>query len=236
MNQIICVFNNVKGKNDRLKSLWGLAFLVKTQNIAILFDTGSNGDELYSNLEKLNINIREIQKIVISHNHRDHKGGLDRLLSENTKRIDLYYPESSETLDNNIYTKSKNVFFIRKTEKINDCVHIAGLFGYLIKEQCLVINSDNGLILLIGCAHPGIVNMARKIKKYFNRNIYAIFGGLHLEYCPSFIIKIITAQLKNIGVIKIGPSHCTGEKAISLFKDVYKSDFIEMNLGDKFLF
>ena len=78
--------------------------------------------------------------------------------------------------------------------------------------------------------------MARRIKKEFNKNIYAILGGFHMEFHPSFIIKLLIGALKKLGVEKVGPSHCSGDLATSLFKKAYKDNFIEFNLGDSIVF
>jgi len=63
-----------------LKSDWGFSCLVEAGE-RILFDTGPTGEELIFNMERLGIKAQSISKVVISHNHWDHAGGLEKLLA-----------------------------------------------------------------------------------------------------------------------------------------------------------
>jgi len=212
--KMTCVANNVDKKViSKLKSSWGLSFFVSTNGNKILFDTGSNGEELIHNLETLEIDPGEIECIVISHKHRDHAGGLEGILKLNSK-IRVIYPTRGK-----IYF-SKNLF-------------TSGNIGICIREQALCIDSGGNIILLTGCAHPGIAAMVKKVMKDTGKRVYGLFGGFHLEYHPAFIINKIIRCLKDLGVEKAGPSHCTGEKAIRLFRSAFKNNFLEFNLGDK---
>jgi len=67
MKLTIVYDNEVYKKDMDLKSDWGFACLIETKHDTILFDTGANGEILLSNMNKLNINPRDIKKIVISH-------------------------------------------------------------------------------------------------------------------------------------------------------------------------
>jgi 7,8-dihydropterin-6-yl-methyl-4-(beta-D-ribofuranosyl)aminobenzene 5'-phosphate synthase len=58
-----------------------------------------------------------------------------------------------------------------------------------------------------------------------------VFGGFHLKnHSPEQIEKIIH-EIKELGVQKIGPTHCTGDAAVSLFKKAWGVNFISMGVG-----
>jgi 7,8-dihydropterin-6-yl-methyl-4-(beta-D-ribofuranosyl)aminobenzene 5'-phosphate synthase len=67
-----------------LKSDWGFSCLVEAEE-RILFDTGPTGEELIFNMDRLGIQTRSISKVVVSHNHWDHTGGLETLLKMTSK-------------------------------------------------------------------------------------------------------------------------------------------------------
>ncbi len=238
MTKITVVANNIsKAKVSSLKSSRGLSFFISENNRNLLFDTGSSGEGLLYNLSALNIDPKEINRIAISHNHRDHTGGLVDILNENKNNIEVYFPNVVKEVSSEIHRSSRTVVLVKKPEAIIDkIIYSSGLIGLRIKEQALCINSKKGLIVLTGCAHPGIVAIVKKVKENFNKDIYAVFGGFHMEAHPRFIIKALIRALKNLGVEKVGPSHCTGGLAIKLFKEAYKDNFVELNLGDSFIF
>ncbi len=238
MTKITVVANNIsKVKASSLKSSPGLSFFVSENNQNLLFDTGSSGEGLLYNLSALNIEPKEINRIAISHNHRDHTGGLVDILNENKNNIEVYFPNVVKEVSSEIHSSSRRVVLVKNPDAIIDkIIYSSGLVGLRIKEQALCINSKKGLIVLAGCAHPGIVRIVKKIKEIFNKDIYAVFGGFHMEAHPRFIIKALIRALRNLGVEKVGPSHCTGDLAIKLFKEVYKDNFVELNLGDSFIF
>lgn len=208
------VFNNIEG-DKRLKTGWGSSILVELDKEFILFDTGPSAEDLFYNLNILGIDIRNIRKIAISHSHRDHRGALERVLRENPENIELYDE-------------------VEKRKEIAKDIFVFPIKGISAKENILVIKSPRGLILLTGCAHPGIYRICRTIKDDFDKNIYASFGGFHLEYYPAIFVKILGRLLKNLNIEIIGPNHCTGEKAIKILRQVFKDKFIDFGCGRAF--
>ena len=72
--------NDLYRKDIGLQSDWGFSCLIESKDDKILFDTGTNGEILLNNIKKLNIDPFKINKIVISHEHKDHNGGLQTLI------------------------------------------------------------------------------------------------------------------------------------------------------------
>jgi 7,8-dihydropterin-6-yl-methyl-4-(beta-D-ribofuranosyl)aminobenzene 5'-phosphate synthase len=110
-------------------------------------------------------------------------------------------------------------------------VYTTGRLGSAIPEQALVIDTDKGLVVITGCAHPGIVDMVRFVKDKFNKDIYMVFGGFHLMDKSDKQVRAIITEFQALGVQKAGPCHCSGDQCIELFKEAYKEDFIDIGVG-----
>lgn len=166
-------------------------------NHYILFDTGGNGDVLFSNLNKFNITSTLITKVVISHNHHDHSGGLSMVYMKNNE-IEIYVPLINESIFKKRYPKSE-VIGVQDSIEIDKDILSSGQFNtHSIAEQFLILRlSDEKLFLLVGCAHPGLehfIEYARKLSP-----IKGIIGGFHGFNKFSYLE----------GIDFIGACHCT---------------------------
>jgi 7,8-dihydropterin-6-yl-methyl-4-(beta-D-ribofuranosyl)aminobenzene 5'-phosphate synthase len=121
---------------------------------------------------------------------------------------------------------------VKEPVKICDNMYTSGEFAYQIPEQALVLNTKNGLVIITGCSHPGIVEMLKEIKSTFNKNIYMVFGGFHLLDKSEQEMNSIISELKSIGVVKCGATHCTGEKQIKMIRDAFGPNFVELGAGN----
>ena len=109
-------------------------------------------------------------------------------------------------------------------------VYSTGELGTLIKEQALIINTNNGLIVITGCAHPGIVQIVKKAQELISSNVLLVMGGFHLgENINS--IKEIIRDFKKLGVKHVGPCHCSGEAARRLFAKEYGQNYTNVGVG-----
>lgn len=81
-------------------------------------------------------------------------------------------------------------------------------------EQSIVLETQRGLIVLVGCSHPGIMNMLDTIRSRFSAPIYAVLGGTHLIEAHGERMEEALTYLSNEGIPRLGPSHCTGEVAM----------------------
>lgn len=155
---------------------WGFSCLIQTSIENILFDTGWNGDILLHNMRMAHINPKDINKIVISHDHWDHIGGINYLLRF-AKKTEVYLPKSlSKHLKNEI-KRYVNIIEISNPKEISEDIWTTGELGEEIKEQSLVIKTSKGNVILTGCAHPGLDEIIEKSRKY--GDIYAVMGGFH---------------------------------------------------------
>ena len=93
------------------------------------------------------------------------------------------------------------------------------------------MDAREGLIVITGCAHPNVADMAEQAQAYLGKNIYLLMGGFHLGGRSDAEIQAIIQRLKALGIRKVAPSHCTGDNAIRMFRDEWTGDFIEGGLG-----
>jgi len=222
---LILVYDNYQ-INPELKTDWGFALLIETPKEKILFDTGGNSEILLFNMKKLGIDPKSISKVIISHSHHDHLGGLEGFLKENSK-VEVFildsFPEKTKEM---IKSYGAQLIEISKPQKISDFVFSTGPLEAFPEEESLIILSNKGLIVITGCAHPGIVNIVKKAKEMFpQKEIYLVLGGFH------FPPKRVVEEFKNLGVKKVAPSHCSGEEIREAFKEEYQENFIENGVG-----
>ena len=193
MKLTIVYDNKLYRKDIGLKSDWGFSCLIETKHNVILFDTGTNGKILLENMKILGIDPHCINKIVISHEHHDHNGGL-KALTPFLCNIELY------RLAKESPTENMHLISVERSWDITEGVYTTGIIKGNIDEQSLVLKGEKGWYVLTGCSHPGlekILHIARHIG-----DVVGIIGGLH--------------GFKNFSVLEgldlICPCHCTAYK------------------------
>ncbi|MCK4428210.1 MAG: MBL fold metallo-hydrolase, partial [candidate division Zixibacteria bacterium] len=91
--------------------------------------------------------------------------------------------------------------------------------------------TEKGLVVITGCAHPGIVEILREAKKITNEDIYLVLGGFHLGGVGDSKLRDIIKSFRELGVKKAAPCHCSGDRTRELFKEEYGDDFIANGVG-----
>ncbi len=208
---------------------WGFAALVEINNQKILFDTGGDPEVLKRNFKNLDIDPKLISSIVLSHQHWDHVNGLPIVLHPKQK-VFLLKSFPQELKDQVLHYKAQ-LIEINQPQEIFKNVYTTGPLKGKVDEQALVFDLPQGLVLLTGCSHPWIVDMVKWVKNKFKKPINFVLGGFHLYPFPLSKVKTVIEELKTIGVKKIAPCHCTGEKAIRLFEQEFGQDFINVGVG-----
>jgi 7,8-dihydropterin-6-yl-methyl-4-(beta-D-ribofuranosyl)aminobenzene 5'-phosphate synthase len=265
--KITALIENMQDTQKHLKFEHGLSMFLETKDCNILFDTGKSGDFI-NNAKKLNIDLKSIDILVLSHAHYDHCGGVKRLLenynikpkfivSEHFFENSNKYHYSNGTLKSDFsdgcgykyigidfdedYIKSKgidihyvktNMFKIsdevfvfsnfNKTydfEKVNKNMKIKIGNEYIVDEFkdeiALGVKTSKGLVVLLGCSHPGFLNIISTIRKLTGEKIYAVIGGTHLIEADESRIEKSIKCLNKLNIDMLGLSHCTGENAIN---------------------
>lgn len=228
--RIIVVYDNNR-YDDRLQTDWGFSCYLEGLEKVILFDTGGNGRILTRNLEKLGLSPEKVEVVVLSHFHGDHTGGLPEILSRNSN-IEVWVPDHfPENFKDRIRKTGARVVEVKEARQICHGVYTSGVIEGPIPEQSLILESELGLVVITGCAHPGIVKILKEVKRSFNREIYLVLGGLHLSGASGSEIESIISQLRYLEVKKVGPAHCSGDLARKLFAENFVEDFIRIGVG-----
>jgi 7,8-dihydropterin-6-yl-methyl-4-(beta-D-ribofuranosyl)aminobenzene 5'-phosphate synthase len=99
-------------------------------------------------------------------------------------------------------------------------------------DQALCFDADRGIVVVLGCAHAGVVNTLDYIQELFaDRRIYAVIGGMHLRGATSNRLTQTLDALDRMEIQIIAPGHCTGAHAISEFQKQFASRCIPLTAG-----
>jgi 7,8-dihydropterin-6-yl-methyl-4-(beta-D-ribofuranosyl)aminobenzene 5'-phosphate synthase len=220
--------------DPRLKTAWGFSCLIEYRGQVILFDTGGDSPTLLANMATLGIDPGEIETVVLSHIHGDHTSGLSGLLPMFAVAGDgltVFVPQSFPARFKDAVRTRTHLVEVREPREIGDGVYTTGELGTGIIEQSLMVRTDEGLVVVTGCAHPGIVEIIRKAKTLSGDGVYLVLGGFHLGGKSQREIEGILSEFRRLGVRKVAPCHCTGEQAIRMFRQGYGEDFIQAGAG-----
>ena len=210
---------------------WGFSCLIEGTEKTILFDTGTQPEILWHNIGKLNIDIDKIDMIAISHIHGDHTGGLFSILEEK-KDVPVYIPASfPDSFVSRVNNSGGMAVKVDKPIEICGDVYLSGEMGTRIAEQAVVLDTSQGLVIITGCAHPGIASMVKDIRNHHNKDVHFVFGGFHLMQHSPDQVKEIIEHFNQAGIKKCGATHCTGDNAIEIFKKAYGENFVGMGVG-----
>ncbi|MBN1423119.1 MBL fold metallo-hydrolase [Candidatus Fermentibacteria bacterium] len=210
---------------------WGFSCLIEGMERTILFDTGADGDLLLRNAQALKKDLSKVDLVVLSHNHRDHTGGLRRVLGVNHD-MSVYFGHSYPgSFAKGIAAAGATPIPVDTSIALCRNVYSTGEIRGTVNEQALVLDTDQGLVVITGCSHPGIVSMLRAAQAVMHKPIHMVYGGFHLRSHSEAQVKEIIREFRELGVEKVGPTHCTGDQAIALFKQEFGSDFLRMGVG-----
>jgi 7,8-dihydropterin-6-yl-methyl-4-(beta-D-ribofuranosyl)aminobenzene 5'-phosphate synthase len=224
--RIIIIYDN-RTLDPNLTSGWGFSCLVGDD---LLFDTGGDGRTLLSNMTKMGIDPAGIRTVVLSHAHGDHTGGLGALLGTGV-RPTVYVPRSFPARFKADVRSLTTLVEVHGPVEIRPSIHTTGEVGRGLVEQALAVETGDGLVVVTGCAHPGVVKMVRRAKESAGDEVYLVMGGFHLGGTSQRQVKAVIADFRQLGVQRVAPCHCTGDRSIRVFAEEYGADFIETGVG-----
>jgi len=258
----------------------GLSLLIENETTT-LYDTGQ-GFGLINNMKVLGKNPDMIDRIIISHGHYDHTGGLMQMLKARGTGMEVYcHPDAFiqkiayyQMPGNNLEVSIG--FQSSRQEYENAGAHFNWISGYgglsdtlafisdvarpegwktwdvrlkrkidgIIEDDpfnddlSLLVETESGPVVLLGCAHAGIVNTVQyAVKTTGIDRIHAVMGGFHLSG-PFFepLIDRTTKELQKMNPAYVIPTHCTGRKAIMEMEKQMPQQFILNMAGTKLTF
>ena len=210
---------------------WGFSCLVELEENTVLFDTGGDPEVFAQNIEALGVDIAEIDYVVLSHEHWDHVGGIDVVLNANPD-VSVYLPETFPYhIKSNIRVKGATVVETSNATVICEGVATTRVLDAHPDEQALIINTPSGLVLVTGCSHPGVENLAQDALNLTGGEIHLAVGGFHLGGATRAQLDRLVEDMKELGVLKIAPTHCSGDIARQAFSEGYGDDYVDVGVG-----
>lgn len=248
---------------------WGLSILVETDELTVLLDTGPGRSAAY-NADRLRLDLSKVEKIVLSHGHFDHTGGLKEILpktgsveiiahpdvwatkyslprDQKPRKIGIPFPQQELENLGASFTLSQEPVWITDNivttgeipmttdfEEIDSNLYIEDegeMFpDELLDDRGIIIKTDAGLIVFSGCAHRGIINTLYHAREITGQDrIHAVIGGTHLIRSSDQRVALTIAELRQLGVEKIGVSHCTGQWSSAMLAYEFGSDIFFFN-------
>lgn len=249
---------------------WGLSVLVQTSDLNILLDTGAS-TSVPHNAPILGVDLSTIDKIVLSHGHYDHTGGLKEVLAKTGAVEIIAHPDiwakkyirfgeresyigipfSREELEalGASFTLSKEPVWISNDivttgeipmtteyEEIDPNLYVKEdgewLSDPLWDDRALVIKTGEGLAVILGCAHRGVINTLRHAQEITGvALIHTVIGGTHLIGATEERVLRTATALQELGVQRVGVSHCTGLPSAVLLAQQLGQAFFFNNTG-----
>jgi 7,8-dihydropterin-6-yl-methyl-4-(beta-D-ribofuranosyl)aminobenzene 5'-phosphate synthase len=261
--------------NYGLLGEWGLSILVETDDVRVLMDTGLSFTAAH-NAGIMGLDLATIDRIVLSHGHADHTGGLRDVLritgeveviahpdiwtdkytrrGEGTERK-IILPFSREELEGLGARFNLTREPVHITDHIMTTGEIPMTTGYeaidrhlfvkegdefkpdpLADDLALIINTEFGLVVILGCAHRGIVNTLHHARNLTGQErVYAVIGGTHLIGASEERMERTIADLSEMGIQRLGVSHCTGFPASARLSQAFENSFFLNNAGTRFI-
>ena len=230
-NPVITIICDNNPYTEGLETAWGFSCLITGTEKTILFDTGPDGRLLLDNMAKLAVEPKSIDTVILSHIHADHTGGLGGFLERNSD-VTVYFPKSfQKRFKRKVEDTGAQIVEAGQPLKICENVYSTGQLGRLIKEQSLIVQTEKGLIVITGCAHPGIVKIIGAARELLKKDVFLVMGGFHMEWMGKGKIEKIISAFKKLNVRYVGPCHCSGDKARSLFEKHFGPEYRYINIG-----
>lgn len=268
--------NVVVGKNETLGE-HGFSVYLETEKGSFLFDSGK-GRTIVHNAIVCKRDLKSLKKIMISHGHADHTGGLPEVLRFHDRIDVLGHPDifldrfrrderGRETYGGIPYQKGflekmgANFVFNKGPVEIEQGLLLTGevprkntfevgdmgnRFGirdgkvvpeHISDDQSLVIQTGRGILIVLGCAHSGTVNIINHAVQVTGINrIYAIVGGTHLDFSGEEQLEKTIQALGTFPIEHFIPSHCTGISVAVRLQREFKKIFQFSHVGKVFEF
>ncbi len=235
MGELVIVVDNFPG-DPELKRDWGFSAYLRSKS-TLLFDLGNREDVFVYNVEKLNIDLSKVDCVVISHSDFDHVGGLDYFLSRN-RRARFVVPKGfDERMVDRMVSSGHDVVVSDGLSLVCDNFLVTGPIEPSPKpEQSLFFRTSRGYWIVSGCSHPGVVNVIDFVRKNVEGDIDLYLGGFHLFRTFDEELEEVVRKVRETGIRRVAPCHCSGHEARELFEEEFGENFVRVGVGSKLTF
>lgn len=241
----IVILNDTRNSNkDKFENDDGFSAYIEIENNKILFDAGPS-EKFMKNAEKLGIDLNQVNTIVLSHGHYDHGDGLKyfnnkvEFIAHPNCTLKRWWKDDHSHYSGIQLTKEElenkyNVHFTKEPYKINQNTYYLGEITRkypvqlkkwvlengenddVLDDSGMVINTENGIIVIAGCSHSGICNIVEQAKKVSNNSkVLAVIGGFHLREVDENTNKVVDYMKNNVKEVIL--AHCTADSVCNKF-------------------
>ena len=228
MTEIVILYDN--RATDELRPGWGFSAFIRTEGATAMLDTGADKLVLEHNAKQLGVNLESVAALALSHDHCDHIGALSSALH---KGLHLYVPQAFARRFARVRRSSIDLHVVKGPVDIVPGVRSIGQMGKRVPEQALLIDAADGPVLITGCAHMGIAKLVKRATDLAGSPMDLVLGGFHLFREKKEAIDCVIANLRELGVRRIGACHCTGDAAIAAIREAFGDDFVKVQVGTR---
>jgi 7,8-dihydropterin-6-yl-methyl-4-(beta-D-ribofuranosyl)aminobenzene 5'-phosphate synthase len=272
--RITCLVNDAVGA-AALPVEHGLSFVIESGGRTVLFDTGQTG-LLLQNARQLGFDLAGTDRIVLSHGHYDHTGGLKAVLDAAPHGVLFAHPAAFERKYSSrtglcrdigmpalsaqeVYRHGWTTVNTLSPMEVTSGLHVTGPIPRvtafedvggaffldeagtrpdpIVDDQALYFMARTGLVVLLGCAHAGVINTLSHIRNLTHRaGVHAVIGGMHLLHASPSRLAATTTVLRQYGVRFLAPCHCTGSAATDVLRTHFPQQCRDCGVGSQFSF
>jgi 7,8-dihydropterin-6-yl-methyl-4-(beta-D-ribofuranosyl)aminobenzene 5'-phosphate synthase len=231
--EIRIIYDNTSARAG-VQEDWGFAAVVTVDGERILFDSGTKPALFLENLKKLGVEPQSIRTAMISHQHGDHRNGIYELYPAHPG-LPVHFLKTFEPAAWEAAARigMKPVAVGDAPLRIASKVWTTGRVAGEPDEQAMVVETRKGLVVMVGCSHPGVVKMVEAAERQRGRDsVYLLLGGFHMFRQNETQIAEQIEQLKKLKVERIRPAHCTGELAHGMFQKAWGNRYGTAGAGN----